>query len=168
VLWRSQKHIQWNFWFIYIYIYTLQGLNFPNRISSKDANRTWTLVSTRRSLILSSRSQDVNRFSKQSTIALISSLRRYVSPKGPWTAVGAFLPSLSVSYFAIACKTWGMNSQFPTLFPLLYQCPSRESFLWCFVRPNYLTFYMLGPELLATVSLIYAYVSTDLPDKVDP
>jgi hypothetical protein len=88
-----------------------QGLTFPNGMSSSNASIAWTV--TRRSWFSSHRSWAVNWFSKQSAIALAFSFWWYVIPKGQWTAVDAFDPSLFINDSAIGHRACGVTSQFP-------------------------------------------------------
>jgi hypothetical protein len=99
-----------------------QGLTFPNRVSSTDASRAWTLGSTCHSQFLSHRSWDVSWFSKQSAITLAFSFRWYLIPKGPWTVVGVFGPYLFICDFIISNKAWSGTSQFPTFFLIFKEC----------------------------------------------
>jgi hypothetical protein len=84
-----------------------QGLTISNGVSSTDASRAWTLVSTRHSWFSSHRS---HWFSKQWVIALTFSFEWYVIPKAQWTAVDALGPSLFISGFAIGHRAWGVTS----------------------------------------------------------
>jgi hypothetical protein len=56
----------------------------------------------------------VNWFSKQSAVMLAFLFVWYVIPKGPWTVVDAFGPSLFISDYTIDHKAWGVTSQFHT------------------------------------------------------
>jgi hypothetical protein len=88
--------------------------------------------------------QDVNWFSKQSAIVLAFSFRCYVrSINSGWRLCS----SLFINDLAIGHTAWGMNSEFPTLFPTVL-VPFYRSFIWRFWRPNYLQFYMLVPGYL--------------------
>jgi hypothetical protein len=53
-------------------------------------------------------------FPKQCAIMLAFSSVWYITPKGPWRAIGAFDPSLFISAFAIGHRAWGVTSHFPT------------------------------------------------------
>jgi hypothetical protein len=77
-----------------------QGLTFPNMVSSTDASSSWTVLPTSRSWLLLHRSWDANWFSKQSASTLAFSFGWYVIPKGPWSGLGAFGPSLTHSPIA--------------------------------------------------------------------
>jgi hypothetical protein len=72
--------------------------------------RVWTLASTQLSWFLSHRSWCVNRFSKQSAIALAFSDGWNLRPEGPWIAVGALGPSLLRRDFAMDQIAWDVTS----------------------------------------------------------
>jgi hypothetical protein len=140
-------------------------ITFSSVVSSTDASRGWTLVSTHRSWFSSHRSWDVKWFSKQSAVMLAFSFRWYVILEGPWRATGAFGPFLFINDFAIGHRAWGVTSQsllFPTVLMSFY-----GPFFWWFWWPNWVPFYMLDPGLLSTVSLTSAYIWADSADQID-
>jgi hypothetical protein len=82
-----------------------QGLNLPKGVSSTEERRACTLsLHPTHSWFSSHSSWDVKWVSKQSAITLAFSFGWCVIPKGPWTVVGAFGPSLFIGDFAISHK----------------------------------------------------------------
>jgi hypothetical protein len=75
----------------------IHGINFSEWVLSTNTNRAWTVVSACRLWFSPHRSWDVNLFSKESVITLAFWFGWYVIPKIPWSAVGAFGPSLFIS-----------------------------------------------------------------------
>jgi hypothetical protein len=74
---------------------------------------------------LSHMSWDVNWFSKQSAVTLTFSFGWYVIPKGPWTVVGAFGPSLFISDFTVGHRTCGVTSH-----SLPFLSHRSSAFIW--------------------------------------
>jgi hypothetical protein len=142
------------------------GLTFSSVVSSTDASRAWTLVSTHQSWFSSRRSWDVKWFSKQSAIMLAFSFGCYNVPKGPWTTGWCLWSIPFHKWFHISHRAQGVTSQFPTF--ISYRSTSFLQEIRLMVLATQLNA-VLDPrsQFLATVSLTSTYVLADSPDQVD-
>jgi hypothetical protein len=110
---------------------TSHGLTLSGGLLSTASSRAWTLASSRRSWFSPHKSWGVNRSSKQSAIALASSVEWNLRPEEPRIAVGALAPSLLMTFCnrpdCLGCDLAVPYSCFPP-FKFLFPSHSPDAF----------------------------------------